>query len=86
MTRSARRSFHSFLRGILFLLACTYATSAQTARQQITIVEQSPARRSSMLPLPQGFQQFVQHGKLELSLADAIQLALENNTDIQIDE
>lgn len=38
MTRSARRSFHSFLRGILFLLACTYATSAQTARQQITIV------------------------------------------------
>lgn len=39
----------------------------------------------SALPTPQGFQQYIKEGKLQLSLADAIQLALANNTDIQLD-
>jgi outer membrane protein len=34
---------------------------------------------------PQGFQQFIVGGKLQLSLADAIRLALESNTNVQID-
>lgn len=34
---------------------------------------------------PQGFDQHIVAGKLKLSLADAIRLALANNTDVQID-
>jgi len=86
MARLAKRTLLLFLRVIVILLVCACATGAQTAKPQITIVEQSPSRHSSMLPSPQGFQQLVQNGKLQLSLGDAIELALENNTDIQIDE
>ena len=85
MTRSARHAVHIFVLS-LGLLVFAHASSAQTATQQSTIIEQAPAQRSSVLPAPKGFQQFVKDGKLQLSLADAIVLALENNTDIQVDE
>lgn len=86
MTRSAERTLPLFLRIMIILLVCSSATSAQTSKSQITIIEQSPNRGSSALASPKGFRQFVQNGKLQLSLRDAIELALENNTDIQIDE
>lgn len=40
----------------------------------------------SALPMPQEFKDYVKDGKLTLSLADAIRLAMENNTDVQLDK
>src|SRR5579864_5171444 len=59
----------------------------QGAPPQMTLTEQTARQKfASALPTPQGFQEYVKDGKLELSLADAIKLAMENNTDIQLDE
>lgn len=86
MTRSAKRAFQPFLKAMVMLLFSICPIYAQTGGQQTIVTEQSPNRRTGALPAPRGFQQFAQSGKLQLSLGDAIQLALENNTDIQIDE
>ena len=47
-----------------------------------------PAHISPLAPLPapQGFQDHIVDGKLVLSLDDAIRLALDNNTDIHVDQ
>lgn len=43
-------------------------------------------RRRQVAKAPSGFEEHVVNGKLTLSLDEAIRLALENNTDIRIDE
>ncbi|HEV2488601.1 MAG TPA: TolC family protein [Candidatus Acidoferrales bacterium] len=59
----------------------------QAAPPPITLTEQAARQKlASALPMPQGFQQYVKDGKLQLSLADAIRLAMANNTDIQLDK
>jgi outer membrane protein len=42
--------------------------------------------RADKLPPPQHLQDYVQNGKLTLSMRDAILLTLENNSNVQIDE
>lgn len=73
----------------IFSVACTL--SAQSPLQQpqptrTTLIEQSYGQSTRALPPAHGFQQFVHSGKLQLSLNDAIFLALANNTEIQIDQ
>lgn len=51
-----------------------------------TLIEKTPSQSTRALQPPQGFQQFIKNGKLELSLNDAIFLALANNTEIQVDQ
>ena len=46
----------------------------------------TPRVRSNTVPPPQHLRDFIQDGKLRLSLRDAILLALENNSSVQIDE
>jgi outer membrane protein len=59
----------------------------QTAQAPPVLTEQMARQKlQSALPMPQGFQQYVKDGKLQLSLADAIRLALANNTDIKLGE
>ncbi|MFZ0638896.1 MAG: TolC family protein [Candidatus Acidiferrales bacterium] len=59
---------------------------AQTSSPRATLTEQAAQGSTAGLPAPRDFQQFVKSGKLQLSLNDAIFLALGNNTDIQLDQ
>jgi outer membrane protein TolC len=78
------------MEGLSFLsliLAGAAPLWGQAAPPPMTLTEQGARQKlASALPMPQGFQQHVKDGKLQLSLADAILLALANNTDIQLDE
>lgn len=58
----------------------------QTQPPRTTLINQSYAQSTRALPPPHGFQQFVRSGKLQLSLNDAVFLALANNTGIQVDQ
>lgn len=56
---------------------------AAGAPEQKTVQVRKNANPTS-LPSPQGFQEHIIQGKLTLSLDDAIRLALENNTSVQM--
>jgi len=83
MERSANRVLQ-----VAFVIFAAFI-SAWTLRAQTmprtTFIEQTPAQSTHALPPPHGFQQFIKGGKLQLSLNDAIFLALANNTQIQVD-
>ncbi len=59
---------------------------AQTPSPRATLTEQAAPASTTGVPGSHDFQQFVKSGKLQLSLNDAILLALGNNTDIQLDQ
>ncbi len=65
---------------------CAQSPQQQTQPTRTTLIEQSYGQSTRALPPVHGFQQFVHSGKLQLSLNDAIFLALANNTEIQIDQ
>ena len=67
----------------IFIL--TTAVSAQTF-PKANYFEQFfvKARPAKKLPQPEGLDQFIQDGKLHLSLTDAIRLTLANNTSVQM--
>jgi outer membrane protein len=68
------------------LLCCGPRVWGQSAPEPKVLTEQMARQKlQTELPMPQGFQAYVKDGKLQLSLADAIRLALANNTDIQLD-
>ena len=73
---------------VILMLICWDCAQvwAQAAKAQPVMTEKVARQKSqSALPTPQGFQAYVKDGKLQMSLDDAIRLALENNTDIQLD-
>lgn len=85
------RSAHGLPQGLVVLFAVLISAGAlaaqtQTPMPRTTLVEQAPSQNTTALPPPHGFQQFIKSGKLQLSLNDAIFLALANNTDIQVDQ
>lgn len=92
MNRSA--AGHAFQVLFLALTLCfgvqTLVAQSQSPQQtqppRTTLINQSYAQSTRALPPPHGFQQFVRSGKLQLSLNDAVFLALANNTGIQVDQ
>lgn len=70
---------------LLLLLALSAAASAQTFPRPSYFQKffVKPNRNVQIAPVPT-MDQFVVNGKLRLSLADAIQLTLDNNTDINL--
>lgn len=72
------------------MLLASLASSVPALGQQSSLRERLlgiPARISPPPPVqpPQGFQEHIKDGRLELTLDDAIQLALANNTDMRLD-
>lgn len=66
---------------VLFALTPAWAQKNESYHDLLT------ARvRSSSLPPPEHLKDYVQDGKIRLSLRDAILLMLENNSDVQINE
>lgn len=84
MKRSAKGVFEALFLPFAASI-CASMLSAQT-RPQTTLIEKTPSQSTAALPPPQGFEPFIKNGKLELSLDQAIFLALANNTDIQVDQ
>lgn len=74
-----------FRRLPLFLFLASLAATAQTFPQPSYFQKffVKPNRNVRIVPVPT-MDQFVVNGKLRLSLADAIQLTLDNNTDINL--
>ncbi|HVC48121.1 MAG TPA: TolC family protein [Terracidiphilus sp.] len=71
----------------LFALALLLAAAPAPAQSPESYRGMLTARdRSAKLPPPQHLANFVQNGKLRLSLRDAILLMLENNSAIRVDE
>ena len=79
-------------RGVLHALVVAFAALASAwilpaqSLPRTILGEQTPSQSTGTLPPPHGFEQFIKNGKLQLSLNDAIFLALANNTDIQVDQ
>lgn len=74
---------------VCFLCAVTFAATVrgQVAPHHAQAFQfEELAHRKQVPREPTGFLEHVVNGKLTLSLDDAIRLALENNTDIRIDE
>lgn len=69
---------------LLFALISAVSATAQSPESYRGLL--STRVRSQKLSAPQHLQAYVDNGKLKLSLRDAILLALENNSTIQIDE
>jgi outer membrane protein len=72
---------------LVLLLSAPMPAVAQTGpprNQPPQIVTRAP--RKTVIEAPQGFTEHVADGKLTLSLDDAIRLALENSTDIHLDQ
>jgi outer membrane protein len=84
MNRSANGALHALL-VVFAVLVSAWILPAQTLPRTI-LGEQPPNQNTRTLPAPHGFQQFIKGGKLQLSLNDAISLALANNTNIQVDQ
>lgn len=83
----ARRSFSEIALMMIVLLIGAAPTRGQAAPAAPPMTEKLARQKlQNALPIPQGFKDFVKDGKLQLSLADSIQLAMENNTDIQLDK
>jgi len=76
-----------FRRLSLLVIALSVAASAQTFPQPSYFQKffVKPGRNIQIAPTG-GLDQFVVNGKLRLSLADAIQLTLDNNTDIKLNQ
>src|ERR1051326_2608755 len=76
-----------FRRISIFLLLASAAAAAQTFPQPSYFQKffVKPGRGVQIAPVG-GMDQFVVNGKLRLSLADAIQLTLDNNTDIKLNQ
>ena len=74
-------------RSLFLLLLISAAASAQTFPQPSYFQKffVKPNRNVRIAPVPT-MDQFVVNGKLRLSLADAIQLTLDNNTDIRLNQ
>src|ERR1700722_13962382 len=72
--------------GFLFMLAIAAACSlgAQSGENYRGLL--TARVRSQSLPPSSHLKAYIQDGKLRLSLRDAILLALENNSEIQIEE
>ena len=70
-----------------FILALSLAAAAQTFPQPSYFQKffVKPNRNIQIAPVPT-MDQFVVNGKLRLSLADAIQLTLDNNTDVKLNQ
>jgi outer membrane protein len=82
MKRSSR-----FPVGVFLFLFSTLLARAQTFPtpdyfHRLVYAPASPAQ----LPAPKGLRDYVVEGKLRLSLADAIRLALRNNTEVRLNE
>ena len=77
-----------FRRLSLFLLLASVAASAQTFPQPSYFQKFFARHNGSDVRIAPvgGLEPFIVDGKLRLSLADAIQLTLENNTDIKLNE
>lgn len=91
MKRPARNYVMSLCLIVIATVSAARTLSAQSQQPQAqplrtTLVEQPYAQSTRVLPPAHGFQQFVHAGKLQLSLSDAVFLALANNTEIQIDQ
>lgn len=76
-----------FRRLSLLIIALSITASAQTFPQPSYFQKffVKPGRNVQIAPTS-GMEQFVVNGKLKLSLADAIQLTLDNNTDIKLNQ
>jgi len=68
----------------LFALVAILSSQAQSAESYRGML--TARVRADKLPPPQHLQDYVQDGKLSLSLRDAILLTLENNSNVQIEE
>lgn len=81
-----KRSANGVLQAVAVVVAALVLVCAVRAQTlpRTTFIEQVPAQSTRALPPPHGFQQFIKSGKLQLSLNDAIFLALANNTAIQV--
>lgn len=69
------------------LFACAFPLRAQSlfpAWPPLTL--RSSQKNPTEMPSKPQFQKYVVNGKLQLSLYDAIRLALGNNTDIRLDQ
>lgn len=84
MERSVRCVFQASV--IMFIALIGGNLLAAQTLPRTTLIEHTPSQSTRALPPPQGFQQFIKNGNLELSLNDAILLALANNTAIQVDQ
>src|SRR5579864_2287992 len=62
------------------------ACYAQNPSYRKTLEQSAKQQRISDAQVSQSFQQYIAAGKLQLSLDDAIRLALANNTDIAVDQ
>jgi len=76
--------FNCFAIVSLFALAAPLPTQAQSPESYRGML--TSRVRADKLPPPQHLQDYVQDGKLSLGLRDAILLALENNSNVQIEE
>jgi outer membrane protein TolC len=77
------RSVH-FAFALLFALFCSVPALSQSAESYRGML--TARVRADKLPPPQHLRDYVQNGKLSLSLRDAILLTLENNSNVQIEE
>lgn len=91
MNRPACNCLLRTLLVVVTIFSVARTLSAQSPQQQTqpprtTLIEQSYGQSTRALPPAHGFQQLVHSGKLQLSLNDAVFLALANNTEIQVDQ
>jgi outer membrane protein len=84
MSRSAKYVLEALV--VMFAVLVPPSVLLSQTLPRTTLVERTPAQSTRALPPPHGFEQFIKSGKLQLSLNDAIFLALANNTAIQVDQ
>lgn len=83
-----KRSAHTVFQAVVVVFAALISACVLPGQTlpRTTLIEQTPAQSTRALPPPHGFQQFIKSGKLQLSLNDAVFLALANNTAVQVDQ
>ena len=78
---------HFWLILCLAVLVCAVpACYAQNPSYRKTLEQSAKEQRISDAQVSKSFQQYIAAGKLQLSLDDAIRLALANNTDVVVDQ
>ena len=90
-SRGAKSSFLPVVRRLSLVTFVALLLAAITEGQTRPIYETSPQTEISPvelaeLPAPQALRDYVSQGKLQLTLDDAIRLALLNNPDLQIEQ
>jgi outer membrane protein len=70
---------------VLILLGAIPAGAQTTPQKEAAPKPAAQKKDTTVLPNPDGFQNFVIAGKLTLSVDDAIRLALANNTNVRLD-